>query len=55
MQFSELTNEIKTFLDHSITEFNITYETLTDSFGYFWIILSAKVMEDELAGLNSCS
>jgi hypothetical protein len=53
MQFSDLTNEIKSFLDHSITEFNIRYETLTDSFGYFWIILSAKVMEDELAALTA--
>jgi hypothetical protein len=51
MQFNDLTNEIKAFLDHSITEFNISYETLTDSFGYFWIIINAKVMEDELAAL----
>jgi PspA associated protein B len=53
MQFNDLTNEIKAFLDHSLTEFNISYETLTDSFGYFWIIIKAKVMEDELAALTA--
>ena len=55
MQFNELQNEIKNFLDQSITEFNISYETTTDSFGYLWIILNARDMEDELSSLNCCS
>src|SRR5215831_8440960 len=53
MQFDDLTSEIKNFLDHSMAEFNISYETLTDSYGYFWIVLHANVMEDELAALNA--
>jgi hypothetical protein len=53
MQFNELQNEIKNFLDQSITEFNISYETTTDSFGYLWIILNARDMEDELAALTA--
>jgi len=51
MQFNALTNDITNFLNHSIDEFKITYDTLTDSYGYFWIILNAKTMEDELAAL----
>lgn len=53
MQFNALTNDITNFLNHSINEFKITYDTLTDSYGYFWIILNAKTMEDELAALTA--
>jgi hypothetical protein len=53
MQFNALTSDIKKFLDQSIDEFKITYDTLTDSYGYFWIILNAKTMEDELAALTA--
>ena len=53
MQFNALTSDIKNFLDQSIDEFKITYDTLTDSYGYFWIILNAKTMEDELAALTA--
>lgn len=53
MEFNALTSDIKNFLDQSKDEFKISYDTLTDSYGYFWIILNAKTMEDELAALTA--
>lgn len=53
LQFNELKNEIKSFLDYSSAEFKMSYQTMTDSFGYFWIIFSANTIEDELAALTA--
>jgi hypothetical protein len=53
MYFNEMTDDIKRFLDISKTDFELTYHTLTDSYGYLWIILEGKRMEDLLAGISA--
>ncbi|HZD83156.1 MAG TPA: hypothetical protein VE076_09785 [Nitrososphaeraceae archaeon] len=51
MHFSEMKNDIQRFLDASKAEFELSYNIVTDSYGYLWVILQGKSMEDILAQL----
>ncbi|MGC2570494.1 MAG: hypothetical protein WA364_03205 [Candidatus Nitrosopolaris sp.] len=53
MHFSVMREDIQHFLDASKTEFNLSYRTITDSYGYLWVIIEAKHMEDILAGISA--
>ncbi len=53
MHFSVMREDIQHFLDASKTEFNLRYRTVTDSYGYLWVIIEAKHMEDILAGITA--
>ena len=53
MQFSVMREDIQHFLDASKTEFNLSYRTVTDSYGYLWVIIEAESMEDILAGITA--
>src|ERR671923_889329 len=49
--FTEMKNDVQRFLDISKTDFELTYRTVTDSYGYFWLIIEGKNMESILAGI----
>lgn len=49
MYFSEMKDDIQRFLDASKAEFELSYNIITDSYGYLWVILQGKSMEDILA------
>lgn len=51
MHFSEMKDDIKRFLDASKAEFELSYNMVTDSYGYLWVILQGRSMEDILAQL----
>jgi hypothetical protein len=51
MHFSEMKDDIKRFLDASKAEFELSYNMVTDSYGYLWVILQGASMEDILAQL----
>ena len=53
MYFNEMKDDIKRFLDISKTDFELTYRTVTYSYGYLWVILEGKRMEDLLAGISA--
>ncbi len=53
MYFSDMKEDIQRFLDASKTDFDLQYRTLTDSYGYLWIIIEGKHMEDVLAGVTA--
>jgi hypothetical protein len=53
MYFSVMREDIQHFLDASKTEFNLRYRTVIDSYGYLWVIIEAKRMEDILAGITA--
>jgi hypothetical protein len=53
MNFSVMREDIQHFLDASKTEFNLRYRTVTDSYGYLWVIIEANHMEDILAGITA--
>ena len=53
MYFSDMKEDIQRFLDASKTDFDLRYRTLTDSYGYLWIIIEGKHMEDVLAGVTA--
>jgi hypothetical protein len=53
MYFNEMKDDIKRFLDISKTDFELTYRTVIDSYGYLWVILEGKRMEDLLAGISA--
>jgi hypothetical protein len=53
MYFSDMKEDIKRFLDASKTDFDLRYRTLTDSYGYLWIIIEGTHMEDVLAGVTA--
>jgi hypothetical protein len=53
MYFSDMKQDIKRFLDASKTDFDLRYRTLTDSYGYLWVIIEGKHMEDILAGVTA--
>ena len=53
MHFVEMKDDIERFLDMSKTDFELTYRTITDSYGYLWVILEGKKMEDLLAGISA--
>ena len=53
MYFSDMKEDIQRFLDASKTDFDLGYRTLTDSYGYLWVIIEGKHMEDVLAGVTA--
>lgn len=53
MYFSDMKQDIQRFLDASKTDFDLRYRTLTDSYGYLWVIIEGKHMEDILAGVTA--
>ena len=53
MYFSDMKEDIQRFLDASKTDFDLRYRTLTDSYGYLWVIIEGKHMEDILAGVTA--
>ena len=53
MYFSDMKEDIQRFLDASKTDFDLRYRTLKDSYGYLWVIIEGKHMEDILAGVTA--
>lgn len=51
--FYEMEQDIKRFLSSLNPEFDLAYRAVTDSYGYLWIILEGKRIEDLLAGLTA--
>jgi hypothetical protein len=51
--FYEMEQDIKRFLGSLQPEFDVSFRTLTDSYGYLWIILEGSRIEDLLAGLTA--
>jgi hypothetical protein len=51
--FYEMEEDIRRFLGSLHPEFEITWRTVTDSYGYIWIVLEGKRIEDLLAGLTA--
>jgi hypothetical protein len=53
--FYEMEQEIRQFLGNLQPEFDLTWRTTTDSYGYMWIVFEGKRIEDLLAGLSTVS
>ena len=53
--FYEMGNDIKQFLGSLNSEFDLSFRTITDTYGYMWIILEGRKIEDLLAGLTAVS
>ena len=53
--FYEMEQDIGRFLGSLSPEFELAYRTVTDTYGYKWIILEGKRIEDLLAGLTAVS
>ncbi|MDQ3851615.1 MAG: hypothetical protein M3299_02145 [Thermoproteota archaeon] len=53
--FYEMEQDIRQFLSNLQPEFNLTWRTTTDSYGYMWIVFEGKRIEDLLAGLSTVS
>lgn len=51
--FAETIEEIKNFLDVSKTESDLSYKMINDSYGYLWIILQCKKIEDIISGISA--
>jgi PspAB-like protein len=51
--FYEMEQEIKRFLGSLQPEFDLAFRTVTDSYGYMWVILEGPRMEDLLAGVTA--
>ena len=51
--FFEMEQEIKRFLASAKTDIDLAYRSDTDSFGYLWMILEGKSIEDHLAGMTA--
>ena len=51
--FYEMDRDIRQFLGNLQPEFDLTWRTTTDSYGYMWIIFEGKRIEDLLAGLST--
>jgi hypothetical protein len=51
--FYEMEQDIKRFLSNLQPDFDLTWRTTTDPYGYIWIIFQGKRMEDLLAGLTT--
>jgi hypothetical protein len=48
-QFDELKQYIKSFLDGSKIDFELSYDIHADNYGYLWIIIDTKRIEDTVA------
>ncbi len=53
MYFLSMKEDIQQFLRASRTDFDLTYRIITDTYGYLWLIIEGKKMEDLLAGVTS--
>lgn len=53
--FFKMKSEVKSFLDSIRSEFDLIYDMIEDSYGYLWITLEAKKIEDLLAGITAVS
>jgi hypothetical protein len=51
--FAETIEEIKHFLDVSKTESDLSYKMINDSYGYLWITLQCKKIEDIISGISA--
>ena len=51
--FYEMEQDIRQFLGSLQPEFDITWRTVTDSYGYMWIIFEGRRIEDLLAALTA--
>ena len=45
--------DIRRFLGNLQPEFDLTWRTITDTYGYVWIVFEGKRIEDLLAGLTA--
>ena len=45
--------EVRQFLNAVRGEFELSYRTTTDSYGYMWVVLEGRRIEDLLAGLTA--
>jgi hypothetical protein len=52
-QFNEMKQEIESFLDASKSDFELTFRTVLDPYGYLWIIIISKTVEDNVAAITS--
>jgi hypothetical protein len=51
--FYEMEQDIRQFLSSLQPEFDITWRTITDSYGYMWIVFEGRRIEDLLAALTA--
>ena len=51
--FYEMKQDIRRFLGSLQPEFDLAFRTVTDSYGYMWIVFEGKRIEDLLAGLTA--
>ena len=51
--FTEMKDDIHRFLDISKSDFDLSHNILGDSYGYLWVILNGKRMEDIIAGVTA--
>jgi hypothetical protein len=53
MYFNEMKDEIERFLNISKPDFELEYRTIIDSYGYLWVILNGRTIEDILAAITA--
>ena len=56
--FNEMKQYVQDFLNSANsnkTDFEISFQTVVDSYGYLWIILNGKAIEDTVAAINATS
>ena len=51
--FTEMKDDIDRFLDISKSDFELSHNIVSDSYGYLWVILNGKRMEDLIAGISA--
>lgn len=51
--FYEMEQDVRRFLGSLQPEFDLAFRTVTDSYGYMWIVFEGKRIEDLLAGLTA--
>lgn len=51
--FYEMEQDVRRFLGSLQPEFDLAFRTVTDSYGYMWIVFDGKRIEDLLAGLTA--
>jgi hypothetical protein len=55
MYFDQMKDEVQRFLNISKPDFELTYRTVIDSYGYLWMILVGRMPEDILAAITAVS
>ena len=51
--FYEMEQDVRRFLGSLQPEFDLAFRTVTDSYGYMWIVFEGRRIEDLLAGLTA--